>query len=202
MQYANILTGGIGCGKSTVAKLLELHGFQIIDADIISREAMNEKKDCIIQSFGDEIIESNEKSDEIIINRTKLGQIIFNDKNKKTLLEDILHPLIQSKILYQCNKIESKKVPYFVEIPLYFESRFEYKARYVICVYTTRENQIQRVQQRNNLCLEEAIKRVDSQIDIEIKKKKSDFIIENLSDLKSLQKNIESFLQSFLPLFS
>ena len=58
--------------------------------------------------------------------------------------------------------------------------------------------QIQRIQTRNNLSLEDAIKRVDSQIDIEIKRSKSDFVIENTSDLKTLQNNIESFLQVFL----
>ncbi|RDU70857.1 dephospho-CoA kinase [Helicobacter aurati] len=200
MQYANILTGGIGCGKSTVSKLLALEGFRIIDADIIAHEALNEKKEVVIEAFGSEIVESSQ-SDTISINRKMLGQIVFSDSNKKVLLESILHPIIHAKIVNLCQPLESYKSPYFVEIPLYFESTSVYEARYVICVYATRQTQIQRVQRRNNLTLEEAQSRVDSQIDIEIKRKKSDFVIENLTDLKTLQKNTESFLQAFLPLF-
>ncbi len=141
-------------------------------------------------------LESNAKA--ITISREKLGNIVFNNAEKKAKLESILHPLIQQYIAQECEILEKKKSPYFIDIPLYFESKYEYKKRFVICVYATRDMQIQRIQARNNLSLEDAIKRVDSQIDIEIKRSKSDFVIENTSDLKTLQKNIESFLQTFL----
>ncbi|AQQ60694.1 hypothetical protein XJ32_06270 [Helicobacter bilis] len=141
-------------------------------------------------------LESNPKA--ITISREKLGNIVFNNAEKKAKLESILHPLIQQYIAQECEILEKKKSPYFIDIPLYFESKYEYKKRFVICVYATRDMQIQRIQARNNLSLEDAIKRVDSQIDIEIKRSKSDFVIENTSDLKTLQKNIESFLQTFL----
>lgn len=290
MYYANILTGSIGCGKSTTARLLELHGFKIIDADIIARKALEAAKSSVVAAFGDEILESSDcyamrkqissidskatiltssqngvflenkknldsritcrtkplseissiesKSDfslntqndnilnsttnldkdissflkeryhrkqnlessikAITISREKLGNIVFNNAEKKAKLESILHPLIQQHITQECEILEKKKSPYFIDIPLYFESKYEYKKRFVICVYATRDMQIQRIQARNNLSLEDAIKRVDSQIDIEIKRSKSDFVIENTSDLKTLQKNIESFLQTFL----
>lgn len=340
MYYANILTGGIGCGKSTTARLLALHGFKIIDADIIARKALEAAKSSVVAAFGDEILESsdcyamrkqissidskatiltssqneaclenereldfidsiqsavaqvaeskeskdchinlkqsegeisstdleskgkacletqknldsriayrakplgkvssieskanfllelqddnvlksatdkdippllNDQHDKkqnleantkaITISREKLGNIVFNNAEKKAKLESILHPLIQQYIAQECEILEKKKSPYFIDIPLYFESKYEYKKRFVICVYATRDMQIQRIQARNNLSLEDAIKRVDSQIDIEIKRSKSDFVIENTSDLKTLQKNIESFLQTFL----
>ncbi|MDY5951613.1 MAG: dephospho-CoA kinase [Helicobacter sp.] len=343
MYYANMLTGGIGCGKSTTARLLALHGFKIIDADIIARKALEAAKSSVVAAFGDEILESsdcyamrkqissidskatiltssqneaclenereldfidsiqsaaaqvaeskeskdchinlkkqsegeisstdleskgkacletqknldskityrakplgkvssieskanfllelqddnvlksatildkdippllNDQHDKkhnlesntkaIIISREKLGNIVFNNAEKKAKLESILHPLIHQLIMQECEILEAKKSPYFIDIPLYFESKYEYKKRFVICVYATRDMQIQRIQARNNLSLEDAIKRVDSQIDIEIKRSKSDFVIENTSDLKTLQKNIESFLQTFL----
>lgn len=227
MYYANILTGSIGCGKSTTARLLALHGFKIIDADIIARKALETATSSVVAAFGDEILESSDcyalgkqmssmetKKDvlpktqndkglesnikERTISREKLGNIVFNNAEKKAKLESILHPLIQQYITQECGILEKKKSPYFIDIPLYFESKYEYKKRFVICVYATRDMQIQRIQARNNLSLEDAIKRVDSQIDIEIKRSKSDFVIENTSDLKTLQNNIESFLQVFL----
>lgn len=60
MYYANILTGGIGCGKSTTARLLALHGFKIIDADIIARKALEAAKSSVVAAFGDEILESSD----------------------------------------------------------------------------------------------------------------------------------------------
>ena len=221
MYYANILTGSIGCGKSTTARLLALHGFKVVDADIIAHKALEVAKNRVVTAFGNEILESNDcyvedkqtvfskvaknkknytfkSNKENYINRKKLGDIIFKDSKKKADLESILHPLIHQYITQECEILEKKKSPYFIDIPLYFESKYEYKKRFVICVYATRDMQIDRIQLRNNLSIEEVVKRIDSQIDIEIKRNKSDFVIENTSDLKTLQRNIESFLQIFL----
>lgn len=193
-MYANILTGGIGCGKSTAATLLTLHGFRIIDADKISHSSLDLAKECVIESFGNDILK-DDKSD---IDRAKLGNIVFQDLDKKAKLESILHPMIRQRIMEECAILEARKSPFFIDIPLYFESKHKYPARFVICVYATRDMQLERIQKRNDLKICEAIKRVDSQIDIEIKKAKSDFVIDNTGDLKLLQKNIESFLQEFL----
>ncbi|RDU61368.1 dephospho-CoA kinase [Helicobacter sp. MIT 14-3879] len=198
MQYANILTGSIGCGKSTVSRFLALEGFSIIDADTIAHEVLEQEKDTVVQAFGNHILKQDTHSKTITINRKALAQIIFNDSKKKRLLESILHPIIQKNILSSCKQLEVKKVPYFIEIPLYFESSFAYPAQFVICVYAPRHIQIERIQKRNNLTVQEAMIRINSQIDIEIKKAKSNFVIDNSGDLKALQKNIESFLQEFL----
>lgn len=195
-MYANILTGGIGCGKSTTARLLALHGFRIIDADEISHKTLGIAKESVIKEFGDSILATDTK--EQSIDRTKLGNIVFQDSMKKAKLESILHPIIRQHIIEECAILEAKQSPFFIDIPLYFESAYKYPARFVICVYATRDMQLQRIQKRNNLSTEEAIRRIDSQIDIETKKTQSDFIIDNTNDLKSLQQNIESFLQTFL----
>lgn len=196
MQYANILTGGIGCGKSTVAKLLELEGFIVINADSIAHHILEREQQNIVQQFGTEILHNNK------IDRQKLGIIVFNDSKKKQILESLLHPLIHAEILQQCKKLDSKQKPYFVEIPLYFESKYHYPSRFVICVYAPQSLQLQRIMQRNNLSAQEAQKRIESQIDIESKKAKSNFVIENTGDLKALQHNLNNFLTHFKSLFS
>lgn len=191
-MYGNVISGGIGCGKSSVANLLRLYGYSVIDADSVAHDVLNEKSEEIIENFGSEILENGK------INRTKLGEIIFNNRAKKELLESILHPQIWEKISQQCEILEGKKKPYFMDIPLYFESKHKYKARFVICVYASKEIQLERIMKRNNLSKEEALKRIESQIDIESKRQKSDFVIENTSDLKTLQKNLDAFLEVFL----
>lgn len=195
MQYANIITGGIGCGKSTVSKLLSLKGFCIVDADVISHEILNKNVATIKANFGAEIIENG------VVNRSKLGSIIFNHQAKKELLESLLHPLIYQRIIEQCCILETKKKPYFIELPLYFESKFDYKARFVVCVYAPQDTQLQRIMKRNNLDADSALKRIHSQMDIEIKRAKSDFVINNTADLQVLQHNVAMFLQDFMTYF-
>ena len=196
MKYGNILTGGIGCGKSTVSNLLALEGFHILSADKIAHKILDKNATLISQYFGNEILCDSG------IDRKKLGNIVFNDKEKKELLESILHPLIQKNISNECKILESKKKPYFIEIPLYFESSFKYEAEYIICIYATKDMQIDRVIKRDNLTKQEAIKRIESQIDIEIKRSKSDFVIENTSDLKALQNNVNMFLNRFYEIYN
>lgn len=190
-MYASVLTGGIACGKSVVANLLRLYGYSVIDADKCAHKILSQNSKLIAAHFGSEVIESSG------VNRAKLGQIIFNDKAKKELLESILHPLIFKEITQQGSKLEKRKSPYFMDIPLFFESKSEYKARFIICVYAPKSLQLERLMQRNNLSESDALKRIDSQLDIEIKRHRSDFVIENVGDLKDLQKNVEAFLDKF-----
>ncbi len=191
MIYTNVLTGGIGCGKSVVSRYLMLEGFSIIDADKIAHALLDKNANVIASNFGSDIIYNG------MVDRKKLGAIVFRDRQKKILLESILHPLIYSEITNQSEVLETKKKPFFVEIPLYFESKFTYKNRFVICVYAPKDIQIQRIMQRDKLDTNQANQRIDSQIDIEIKKNKSDFVIDNSKDLKSLEKNINEFLLIF-----
>lgn len=192
-MYGNVLTGGIACGKSTVANMLRLYGYHVIDADSVAHEMLDKNASVIAKNFGENVLLDSKDSKKV--NRAILAQIIFNDNDKKKLLESILHPLIFEQITKQSEILENKKKPYFMDIPLYFETKNVYKARFIICVYADKEMQLQRLIMRNNLSKDEALKRIESQIDIEIKRKKSDFVINNTSDLKTLQKNIESFLQ-------
>lgn len=191
MQYATILTGGIACGKSTVASLLALEGYKTIDADSLAHESLGEKQEEIKNLFGEEVLDSKTGG----INRKKLGALVFGDPSKRKLLESLLHPLIKEKILKACEVLDAKGAPYFVEIPLYFEGGQAYASRLVACVYAPREIQLQRLIQREGLSELEANQRLNAQLDIEIKKQKSDAIIDNSSSLAALQENLKRFLK-------
>lgn len=188
------ITGGIASGKSTVCNLLKLYGYSIIDTDSIAHNALESSREAVIKAFGDEILESPLK-----INRKKLGEIVFKNKAKLALLESILHPQIRKEVTLQTQRLESQKILYFIDIPLFFELEARgdgYEIPRVLLVYTPTETQLKRMQKRDNLSVESATLRLSNQMDIELKRQRSTFIIENTGDIKSLQKQVEEFLKS------
>ncbi len=190
MDFKNaiLLTGGIATGKSSVCNFLKLHGFSIIDADKIAHEVLQREAKEIENLFGKEYVK-NERVD-----RRALGELIFNDKESKRKLEELLHPLIEEEIKKEALKLESFNVPYIVDIPLFFETGKKYEISPVVVVYAPKEEQIRRLILREGYDLKHAKSRVDSQIDIEKKKKEADFVIDNSKDIKHLQKEIDRFL--------
>lgn len=190
MAYQNgyVLTGGIATGKSTVCSLLRIQGFSIVDADVIAREVLESSKAQIIKVFGPSILTDN------LIDRKKLGSVIFADEEKREQLNAIMHPQIRAKIEMKAKELDKKGVPFILDIPLYFESG-EYKAKMAVVVYTPKEIQLQRLCEREGLSEEEATKRVASQIDIEVKKEQADWVIDNSGNLKHLQAEVEKFVE-------
>ncbi len=187
LPYAIALTGGIATGKSTVANLLKLYGFHIIDADEVAHKLLDEQHEAIAKLFGKEYVQDGK------VLRKALGALIFSDKSKKRELENLLHPLIRERIFDLAQRQERFKVPYFIDIPLFYETK-AYHISPVVVVYAPKELQLSRLQKRDNLTLQEAQKRLDAQIDIEIKRKLCDYVIDNSKDLKHLQREIERFV--------
>lgn len=184
---AIVLTGGIATGKSTVASLLTLHGFAIIDADKIAHKILEENSNKIAELFGAEYVENGE------VLRKKLGALIFGDKTAKERLESFIHPLIHQEILNQAKLHENNNKPYIVDIPLFFE-RANYPFEKSVVVYTPKEIQIERCMKRDNLDEKNVIQRINAQMDIEEKKAKADYIIDNSTTLKNLQNECENFI--------
>jgi dephospho-CoA kinase len=183
-KYAIALTGGIATGKSTVSNLFMLHGFLTIDADKVAHNLLDLHHWAIADMFGTRYVE-NEK-----VIRKKLGELIFNNTNEKEKLENFLHPKIKDEIILQSKLFEEKKQPYLIDIPLFFE-KSNYKIDTSLVVYTTKEIQLQRLISRDNSTKEEALQRISNQMDIENKKIKGTFVIDNTKDLKNLQNEVE-----------
>jgi dephospho-CoA kinase len=183
MKFKNaiVLTGGIGTGKSTVASLLKLYGYKIIDADEISRQIFNQKKEQIKKIFGTD-------------DRKELRKIVFNDKEKLKILENLILPDVKKEVLKQAKKLEKDGITYFVDLPLFFEKQNYPEFDKVLVVYAPKELQIKRVIKRDKADKKGALSIINNQTDIEEKKKRADFIIDNSKDLKHLQKEIEKFL--------
>jgi dephospho-CoA kinase len=186
--YAIALTGGIATGKSTVASLLALNGMRVIDADSISHEILDASCEWVRENFGDEFING------LKVDRAKLGQLIFSNSKAKKKLEDFLHPKIRAEIEQRSIKQDSFKFPYLIDIPLFFENG-AYDIKDSVVVYAPKYIQLERFMKRNGYSKEESIKRIESQMDIEEKKKRATWVIDNSKDLKHLQRECEEFVE-------
>lgn len=215
-KNAIAITGGIATGKSTACNILKLHGYSIIDTDSIAHKALEQSKDEVVGAFGSKILECDSSIDSCVdshdsskdsrdlsksntrINRKKLGAIVFNDKAKLATLEAILHPKIRAEVKKQAQKLEAQGILYFIDIPLFFELKARgngYEIPRTLLIYAPRELQLTRIQKRDNLSADEAKIRLANQMDIETKRHKADFVIENVGNIRDLQSKIEAFLK-------
>lgn len=187
-QNAIVLTGGIATGKSSVCSLLKLYGFQIIDADEIAHQMLEQNIDKIREIFGHEYIKDAQ------VDRKKLGILIFQDDKQREKLEILLHPLIKNEIQKQSKICENKGIPYIVDIPLFYE-KSNYAIEEVVVVYCTPQQQRKRLLDREGYTLEEANNRILAQIPIEKKRDKASFVIDNTKNLKYLQNQVDTFIR-------
>ena len=157
------LTGGIGSGKSTVAKIFSTIGIPVFYADVAARDVMNEDvvlKQKIKQIFGDAAYEND------LLNRKYIADIVFNDPFKLEQLNAMVHPATIS-VAHQW--MLQQTTPYVIkEAALFFEAGSTEGLDYVIGVYAPQHIRIQRVMQRDNVTRDEVLARMSKQINEEI----------------------------------
>ncbi len=190
------ITGGIGTGKSTVSDYLRAKGYNVIDADKISREVIKQTriKEMIVLEFGQGILE-NPLDIESEISRDNLRKLVFNNRNSVIKLNSIMHPTIIENIKRQI-EIHKTEEFLFVDVPLLFETKLEYLFDKIALVYANQSIQVKRVMGRDNIEKEDALKIINSQMNIEEKKEKSDFVIENEVTVEELKNKIDKFLDN------
>ncbi|EAK9993751.1 dephospho-CoA kinase [Campylobacter lari] len=193
MQNAYFVTSSIAGGKSSFIKIVQNLGFDTLSADVIAHELLNENANSIAKLFNDDDLIIAGK-----IDRKKLGAIVFNDLNAKKKLEDFLHPKIKEVILQKAQILDKKNKAFFIELPLFFENNHYQNLGKSILIYAPKELLLQRLMQRDNLDENEALKRINLQLDIEEKLKKADFVIKNTSGYENFEKNVLNFLKHTL----
>lgn len=193
-KYAIALTGGIATGKSSVASLLTLNGLRIIDADTIAHRILDENHLWVREHFGEEYVNGTK------VNRPLLGKKIFADPEAKKNLEAFLHPKIRAAIEEASEKQDRLGYPYLIDIPLFFETS-SYPIEHSVVVYTPKAIQLERFMKRNGFSEEESLRRIESQMDIEEKKARATWVIDNSSNLKHLQKECEQFVETIKALY-
>ncbi len=190
------LTGGIATGKSTVSAILKCKGFKVIDADIIAREVVEIGKSAyndIVSAFGRQIL-----NEDLTINRSKLGDIIFHDSESRNKLNSIVHPRVTKEILRQINKYSKNNNVIFLDIPLLIEQKEKLKDLLIDeiwLVYTSQEIQIKRLIKRDNIDFDKASVKIRTQIPIDEKRKYADVIIDNTNDISALKKTLDIIIQ-------
>ena len=185
------LTGGIASGKSTVSKYLAEKDFKVYDADKIAKD-ISEKKSVqeeIILTFGNKILDKNGN-----IDRKKLKEIVFENKEKLKRLNAIIHP----KVIDFYKELKEKKTDKVIifDVPLLFESGIDKFCDKILVVISDYEIQLNRIIERDKINRELAEKIIKSQLSNEERIKKADVVIENNSNLEDLFKKVERFCET------
>lgn len=172
------ITGGIGSGKSTVAKIFEVLGIPVYYADTATRQLMNEDKEVkanIIRHFGEESYKDNQ------LNRSYIASIVFGNEEKLKLLNSLTHPAtIRHSSKWMEQQASTNSVPYAIkEAALLFESGSADYLDYVIGVYAPAPLRIKRTMERDHITQEQVLQRMSRQMDEETKMKRCDFVIIN-----------------------
>ncbi|EHD1586415.1 dephospho-CoA kinase [Listeria monocytogenes] len=191
------LTGSVATGKSTVSNMIQQAGIPLVDADIAARKVVEpgtEGLKEIVAYFGEEILLADGT-----LNRAKLGEIIFKDKEKREKLNEITHPRVKDYMLEARERFfRAGEELVFFDIPLLFESHLESLVDQIVVVWTTPETELKRLMERNNLTKEDALRRIESQMGIDEKARKADFVIDNNESLEKTQKQVYTFIERFV----
>lgn len=182
------IVGNIACGKSTIEQYLINRGFNVFDTDKLSHEILNNSKNEVISTFEGYDIAENDN-----ISRKKLGDIVFQNKDLKIKLENIIYPKLKNKILEIFEQKCTEKYV-FISIPLLFEVGWEHLFDKILFIQTDDNIRLERLMDRNGFNQIEAKRRIDAQMSQKEKIKKSDFIICNNGTRDMLQNEIERFI--------
>jgi dephospho-CoA kinase len=185
------LTGGIGTGKSEVARVLQGLGAALISADQVGHEAYKPHSEIwqeVVKAFGEEILQPNGE-----IDRKKLGSIVFAHPQELARLNQIMHPLMADMVAWRIEQLRKDGVPVVVvEAALLFEAGWDSLVDEVWTTNSTIETVINRLQARNGFSEEEIRKRINSQMPTRERLARSDVIIENSRDVASLERTVRA----------
>jgi dephospho-CoA kinase len=191
------LTGGIGSGKTEVARLFQQLGVPVIDADRIAHQLVNPGTDTlaeVVRAFGENVLTPAGQLD-----RARLAEIVFNDPAKKKLLENIIHPRVREQI--RLNKDQYKDEPYIVVvIPLLLESGQHDLIDRVLVVQAPESTRIQRVSVRDGRSEEQIRAIIQGQADDAVREAAADDMLSNTGTLDDLQPLVLQLHQQYLSL--
>lgn len=191
------ITGGVGSGKSFVCSYLKEKGLTVISADELARNAVlpgTMAYDKIVEYFGKDILLADNTLD-----RKKLRGLITQDKKKKEMLEQFVHPAVFLQMDLEFKKSVKRNDPAIaVEVPLLFETGMEVFFDYVLTVSVDTDRRISRVMARDQISRQEAEALMKIQLPEEEKLKKSDFVIDNNGNVKETQILIDRFYEKFI----
>jgi dephospho-CoA kinase len=183
------LTGGLGAGKSTVARMLGDRGAVVVDADELARQALEPgtrafKEVCDL--FGDEVLTPQGE-----IDRRALAQKVFADEEKRRALESITHPEVFRKLAGIVESHQGTNAVVVFDAPLIMETGFDQAVDVLVVVTAPQDEQVARVNRDRGMAQEEARARIASQVDPEQRVARADELLRNDGDLRELERQVE-----------
>ena len=184
------LTGGIASGKSTVSAKLKELGAAVIDADLLARDVVRKGEiayNKIVQCFGEDILLPGGD-----IDRKKLGNIVFSDKEKLALLNSITHPEIINRMKERIQELKAEGAKVIVvDAAILIEMGLHKYVDSVWVLSVDRETQLKRLVERDKFNYREAENRINSQFTNEVRKKYADVVIDNSKPIEEVEKRLE-----------
>lgn len=183
------VTGGIGSGKTEVAKIFKKLGAKVISADQIGKEVVEKNPQVLkklVKTFGQEILTKDKK-----LKRRKLGELAFSSVEKKDKLNKIVHPYLLSALRKKIEAFRKKgKGMMGVDAALIVEWGLQEELDYLVLVESTLKNRLKRLMEYQGYSQKEALKRVKMQLKDKIRRRHADCIIRNDKDLRELRKKV------------
>ena len=182
------LTGGIASGKSTSVSILLENGFKVIDSDMIVKNILREDEEVIRyieKEFGNQFVYNNK------ILKREFGNYIFTYEDERIKYENFIMDKIFNKINEEFSFHEKNHEKLCIlDAPLLIEKNLHKEMDYVVLIWVSAEEQLKRLIDRDKIDEENAIKRINSQIDIDFKKQFADFIVDNSKGKEYLRQQI------------
>ncbi|KAF1292134.1 dephospho-CoA kinase [Candidatus Enterococcus leclercqii] len=194
MTFVLGVTGSIATGKTTAVNVFKEFGIPVVDGDQVARKivAPNEPAlAAIVSTFGQEMLTKTGQ-----LNRKRLGDIVFNDPQKRKQLDDLLDGYLREEILRQIRTSAAQAPLVVADIPLLFERGYEQYMDQVAVVYIPQTLQLARLMSRDQLSKKEAQQRIDSQLSIEEKAARGDWVIDNQGEPSQTRQQIQDWLQA------
>lgn len=183
------LTGGVATGKSTVASMLAELGARVVDADVIARQVVEPGKPAwrgLLENYGIHILQ-----DDGTLNRRALGRLVFGNLEELARLNQITHPHILEAIHEQMEALRREGAPVVVlDVPLLFETGLDKQVDAVWVVTATREQQLERLEHRDDLSPDEAEMRLAAQMPLEEKARRAQVVIDNAGTIEDTRRQV------------
>ena len=190
------LTGSIACGKSAVSQYLRELGYFVADADAISRSLPapgGRALPLLREAFGDGIFDGD------VLNRRRLGDIVFGDADRRAQLNAILHPLILSTFQAELEAHDAPDALVFGDVPLLYECNMAQMFDRIMVVSAPRETQIARLLSRDGFSREDAERRIDAQMPLAQKCALADAVINTDGPMENTRAQVRALIDSIFP---
>lgn len=184
------ITGSIGCGKTTIADIIKKTGYVVFDADKWCRRLYFD--DNFLGGIHNVFPETFENG---VFNKRKLRNLVFNDRHKLKKLENLIHPFLKNKLINSIRKYAKTDCIIFVEVALLFEMGWNKYCSYIITADVDYEIQKQRVMKRDNISEKDFENIIDKQLDNNVKKFLSDYVIDTNKSLNLLKVELINLIE-------